>query len=75
MSVFASGPPGVAAGVAAEVTGPHARPDGAVPGLADYAADCAAVRAELAALDPARAPIVIPDTTVTLLDGMSTYGD
>ena len=71
MSAFAGGSPGVATGA----TGHETRPDQALPGLGDYATDCAAVRAGLAALAPARVPVVIPDTTVTLLDGMSTYGD
>ena len=38
-----------------------------------YAEDCAAVRARLAALGAGG--VVIPDTTVTFLDGMSAYGD
>jgi hypothetical protein len=38
-----------------------------------YAEDCAAVRARLA--DLGAGGVVIPDTTVTFLDGMSAYGD
>ena len=45
-----------------------------IPGRLDaYVEDCAAVRARLAALEAGG--VVIPDTTVTFLDGMSAYGD